>query len=181
VVVRRLPRVGKGGGSGSTVVAASLTVEAAAWQKRNFSSSSSAFGNAAAAWWWRRQQRCVGGGSMAYADNNFNRHIDNDDWLLIVPLLQGRGEGRGRGLAACVAGGHCDGRRWQLQWWLFEQERGWTRKKGLFFSCYLILLLFFGLHFSMQVNWFLPLLLRAAVTIMVKKRLVNSITFFYIL
>ena len=125
---------------------------------------------------------------MAYADNNFNRHIDNDDWLLIVPLLQGRGEGGVKGLAAWVAGGHCDGQWWQLQWWLFEQKRGWTRNKerrnwkmGLFFSCCLILLLFFGLSFSMQVNWFLPLLLRAAVAIMVKKRLVNSITFFHIL
>jgi hypothetical protein len=50
---------------------------------------------------------------------------------------------------------------------------------GLFFSYCLILLLFFGLTFSMQVNRFLPLLLCAAVTIMVKKRLVNSITFLY--
>jgi hypothetical protein len=164
--------------------AASLAAEAAAWRKRDFSSSSSAFWNAVAVWWWQH----VGGSSMACADNNFNRHDDNDDWLLIVPLLQGRGEGWVRGLAACIAGGHCDGRWWQLQWWLFEQKRGWTRKKerrnwkmGLFFSCCLFLLLFFGLSLSMQVSWFLPLLLHAAVTIMVKKRLVNSIIYFYIL
>ncbi len=32
---------------------------------------------------------------MAYADNNFNRHDDNDDRLLIVPSLRGRGKGGG--------------------------------------------------------------------------------------
>ncbi len=52
------------------MAAASLGVEAAAWRKHNFSSSSSAFGIAVAAWWWQRQQECIGGGSMAYADNN---------------------------------------------------------------------------------------------------------------
>jgi hypothetical protein len=50
-------------------------------------------------------------------------------------------------------------------------------KDGFVFSCCLILLLFFGLPFSMQVNWFLPLSLRAAVTIVVKNRLVNCIFF----
>ncbi len=71
MVVRRWPHSGRGGGGSSMVVGACLAAEVAAWRKRNFSSSSSAFGNAAAAWWWRQQQRCVGGGSMAYADNNF--------------------------------------------------------------------------------------------------------------
>jgi hypothetical protein len=59
--------------------AASLAAEAAAWQKRNFSGCSSAFGNAAAVWKWQQQQRRVGGGSMACADNNFNRHDGDDD------------------------------------------------------------------------------------------------------
>jgi hypothetical protein len=95
VVAWQLPHVGRVGDGGSTVAAASLVAEVAAWQKCNFSGSGSAFGNAAAAWWWRQQQRCIGGGSMAYADNNFNCHDDNDDWLLIVPLLRARGEGGG--------------------------------------------------------------------------------------
>ncbi len=38
---------------------------------------------------------------MAYDDNNFNRHNDNDDSLLIVPLLWGRGEGGGE-RAGCM-------------------------------------------------------------------------------
>jgi hypothetical protein len=59
--------------------AASLATEAEVWRKHDFSDSSSAFGNAVAALWWRRQQRCIGGGSMVYADNNFNQHDDNDD------------------------------------------------------------------------------------------------------
>jgi hypothetical protein len=84
------------------VAAASLAAEAAAWRKHDFSSSSSSFGNAAAAWWWQRQQQCVGSGSMAYADNDFNRHDGNDDSLLVVPLLQGSIEGGGRGLAAML-------------------------------------------------------------------------------
>jgi hypothetical protein len=118
------------GGSGSMAAAASLAAEAAAWRKRNFSSSSSPFGNAAAAWWWQQQQRCVGSGSMAYADNNFNCHNDDDDWLLIVPLLQGRGEGWVRGLAACVAGG-------SLQWTVMTiamvivwAKKGLNKEKG---------------------------------------------------
>jgi hypothetical protein len=188
VVARQLLRVGRGGGGGSTVAAASLVAEAAAWQKRDFSGSSSAFGNAVAAWGWQWQQRCVGGGSMAYADNNLiiRMMMMIDYWLFLCCM--GVGKRGGRGLAASEAGGHRDGQQWQSQWWLFEQKRGWTRKKkrgnwkmGLFFSCCLILKLFFGLPFSMQVNWFLPLLLRAAVTIVVKKKLVNRITFFYIL
>ncbi len=59
--------------------AASLAVEVAALRKRNFSSSSRVFGNAAAAWWWQQQQWCVGAGSMACADDNFNRHDVDDD------------------------------------------------------------------------------------------------------
>jgi hypothetical protein len=58
---------------------ASMAAEVAAWRKHNFSGSSSVFGSAVAAWWWRRQQSRVGGGSIAYAENNFNRHDDNDD------------------------------------------------------------------------------------------------------
>ncbi len=79
MVARRLQRVGRGGNGVSTMAAASLAAEAAAWWKRNFSRSSSAFGNAAAAWWWRGLQQCIEGGSMAYADNNFNRHDDDDN------------------------------------------------------------------------------------------------------
>ncbi len=71
--------MGRGGGGNSTVAVASLVVGVAAWRKCNFSGSSSAFGNAVAVWWWQRQQRCVGNSSKAYADNNFNRHDDNDD------------------------------------------------------------------------------------------------------
>jgi hypothetical protein len=56
-----------------------LGAKVAAWQKRKFSHSRSAFGNAVAAWWWQQQQWCVGGSSMACADNNFNRHDDNDE------------------------------------------------------------------------------------------------------
>ncbi len=49
---------------------------------------------------------------------------------------------------------------------------------GFFFMVsYFVLVL--GLPFSMHFIWFLPLSLCAAVTIVVKKRLVNSITFFY--
>jgi hypothetical protein len=113
---------------------------------------------------------------MAYADNNLNHHDDNDDWVLIVPLLRGRGEGGGRGLAACITGGCWNGHQWQSQWWLFEQKRGWTRKKeegelkdGFVFFMMSYFVIVFGLTFSMQVNWFLPLLLRAAVTIVVQK------------
>ncbi len=70
---------GRIGDGSSTAAAASLAAKVAAWQKCNFSGSSSKFGNAAAAW-LRRQQQCgVGGGSMAYADNNFNGHDDEDD------------------------------------------------------------------------------------------------------
>jgi hypothetical protein len=75
--------------------AASLTAEAAAWRKLDLGVSSSAFGSAAAAWWQRQQQRGIGGGSVAYADNNCNGHDDNDDQLLTVPSLRGRGEGGG--------------------------------------------------------------------------------------
>jgi hypothetical protein len=64
---------------GSTMAAASLAAEAAAWQKCNLGGSSSAFGSAAAAWWRRWKEHVIGGGSVAYADNNFNRHVDNDD------------------------------------------------------------------------------------------------------
>jgi hypothetical protein len=32
---------------------------------------------------------------MAYADNNCNGHNDDNDSLMIVPLLRGRGEGGG--------------------------------------------------------------------------------------
>ncbi len=62
---------------------------------------------------------------------------------------------------------------------LNKEKREKELKDVFVFSCCLILLFFFCLSFSMQVNRFLPLLLHAAVTIMVKKRLVNS--FFYIL
>ena len=58
---------------------ASLAAEVAAWQKRDFSGSSSAFESATAAWWQQQQQRGIGGGNVAYADNNFNGHDDNDD------------------------------------------------------------------------------------------------------
>ncbi len=61
------------------VAAASLAVEAAAWQKHDFSSSSSTFGSAVAAWRQRRCQRGIGGSSVAYADDDFNGHNDNDD------------------------------------------------------------------------------------------------------
>jgi hypothetical protein len=66
---RRLQHSGGGqlGGRGSSLAEA------------RFRGSSSVFGNAAAAWWWGWQQRCVGGSSMAYADNNFNLHDDDDD------------------------------------------------------------------------------------------------------
>ncbi len=110
MVTRRWQCGSRGGGGGSTAAAASLAAEATAWQKCNFSGSRSVFENAVAAWWWWQQQQCVGGGSMACADNNFNRHNDDDDRLLFVPLLQGRGEGGVRGLAACIAGNCCNGR-----------------------------------------------------------------------
>jgi hypothetical protein len=58
-----------------------------------------------------------------------------------------------------------------------KERRNW--KMGLFFSCCLILLLFFGLSFSMQVNWILPLSLCAAVTIMVKKGYSIVLLFLY--
>ncbi len=51
--------------------------------------------------------------------------------------------------------------------------------RWIFFSWCLILFLFLGLPFSMHFIWFLLLSLCAAVTIVVKKRLDNSITFFY--
>jgi hypothetical protein len=57
------------------VAAASLAAEAAAWRKRNFSGSSSTVGSVVAVW----RQRRVGGGSVAYADNNCNGHNDDDD------------------------------------------------------------------------------------------------------
>ncbi len=57
---------------------------AAAWWRwpawpQNFSGSSSAFGSAVAVWWQRWQQRGIGGGSVVYADDNFNCHNDDDD------------------------------------------------------------------------------------------------------
>ncbi len=72
-------RGGRGGGGSSMVAVASLAVEAAAWWKRNFSNSNSPFGSAAAAWLQRWQEQGVGGGSVAFADNNFNCHNDDDD------------------------------------------------------------------------------------------------------
>jgi hypothetical protein len=59
-------------------VAASLAAEAAAWHKRDFGGSSSALGSAAAAQGPQRQGG-VGGGSVAYADNDCNGNDDNDD------------------------------------------------------------------------------------------------------
>jgi hypothetical protein len=79
VVAWRWQHCGRGGSDGSTVAAASLAAEVATWWKRNFSSSSIVFGNAVAAWWWRQQEQCIDGSSMAYADNNFNCHDDDDD------------------------------------------------------------------------------------------------------
>ncbi len=61
------------------VAAASLEAEAAAWRKRNFSGSSSAFGSVVAAWRRQQQQRGIGSGNVAYADNIFNGHDDNND------------------------------------------------------------------------------------------------------
>jgi hypothetical protein len=58
------------------------------------------------------------------------------------------------------------------------KRRGGIERLVCFFHAVLFCY-FYGLPFSMQVNWFLSLSLRAAVTIMVKKRLVNSVTFFY--
>ncbi len=58
---------------------ASLAAEAAALWKRNYSDSSSAFGSAAAVWWRQWQKPGISGGSVGYADNNFNCHDDDDD------------------------------------------------------------------------------------------------------
>jgi hypothetical protein len=59
--------------------AASLAAEAAAWRKHDFKGSSNAFGNAAATWWRQQQQHGIGGGNVAYADNNCNCHNDEDE------------------------------------------------------------------------------------------------------
>ncbi len=63
--------------------------------------------------------------------------------------------GVGRGQAACMTGGHWDGQRWQLQWRLFEQKRGWTREKergdwkmGLFFDAVLFDIVFWFTFFN---------------------------------
>jgi hypothetical protein len=109
-----------------------------------------------------------------------------DYWLFLCCRGGGKGgwEGWLHALLAVVAMNGDDNRNGDC---LSKKgvEQG-KRREGIerwvcLFSCCLILLLFFGLSFSMQVNWFLPLLLHAAVTIVVKKWLVNSISFFYIL
>ncbi len=155
MVARRWPCGGKDGGGNSTVAVASLVAEVAAWRKRKFSCSNSAFGNAAAAWWWRRQQWCVGGAAwcMLIIILIVTMTMMIDYWLFLC--CGGGGKGRGRGLAACVAGDRRDGRQWQSQWWLFEQKRGWTRKKergnwkmGLFFHAVLFYFCFLAYLFQ---------------------------------
>jgi hypothetical protein len=60
-----------------------------------------------------------------------------------------------------------------------DKEKGEKElKDGFVFFMPSYFVVVFGLSFSMQVNWFLLLSLRAAVTIVAKKMLVNSITFF---
>ncbi len=78
MVARQWQRSSRGGSGGRVAAAASLAVEAAAWQKCNFGGSNSALGSVVAAW-RQRQQRSVGGGSMAYADNDYNGNNDNHD------------------------------------------------------------------------------------------------------
>ncbi len=91
------------------------------------------------------------------------------------PLLLPWASREGGGLAACAAAGHWDG--WQLQWqiWLFKGKRGrirgggegelkdgfylihcfhfWWRGERLF-QAVLFCYCYFGLPFSMQVEWF---------------------------
>ncbi len=70
--------------------------------------------------------------------------------------------------------GHCLSKK------VLDKEKGQGELKDVFvFSCCLILLLFFGLPFSMQVDWFMLLLPRAAITIVLKKRLVNSLIYIF--
>ncbi len=79
MVAWRWQRGGRDGGGSSMAVAASLVAEVAAWRKHNLNGSSSTFGSVAAAWRQRQQQQGVGGGSVAYADNNCNGHNDEND------------------------------------------------------------------------------------------------------
>ncbi len=67
-----------------------------------------------------------------------------------------------RGQVACVTGGCWDGWRWQLQWQLFEQNRGWTREKergnwkmGLFFHAVLFCYCFLAYLFQYRLIDFL--------------------------
>ncbi len=67
---------------------------------------------------------------------------------LLLPLPPLRAAGGGRELAACVAGGSRDGR---AKKGLDKGKGEGELKDGFVLSCCLILLLFFGLPFSMQV------------------------------
>ncbi len=94
--------------------------------------------------------------------------------------------GGGRGLATCITGNHCNGWQWQLQWPLFEQIRGWTRKKesgNRELGWYFFMLSYFVIVF--WHNFFNAGRLISAIVAACcryhhcEKRLVNSITFFY--
>jgi hypothetical protein len=176
------------------VAAAAAWRRRPAWRRRRQLGGSAILGVAGARLDMRRQ--CGGGGSN-------NGVLAAAGWCVLMTILiitmtmmidywlffrAGEG-GRGGERAGCM-------HHWRsLQWTVMtiamvivwakkrlNKEKGEKElKDGLFFSCCLILLLLFCLSFSMQVNQFLPLSLRAADTITVKKRLFNSITFFYIL
>ncbi len=70
---------------------------------------------------------------------------DCEELLLLLPPLRAAGR---RGLTACVSGGCRDG---QAKKGLDKGKGEGELKDGFVFSCFLILLLFFGLSFSMQV------------------------------
>ncbi len=107
-----------------------------------------------------------------------------DYWFSFVAGEGGRGgDGRLHALLAVVAmngndnhNGDCLSKKGVGQ----GKRRGGIERLVCFFHAVLFCYCNFGLPFSLQVSWFLPLLLRASVTIVVKTRLVNSIKFFYL-
>jgi hypothetical protein len=163
------------------VAAASLAAEATALQKRNI-----AVAEARLEMWW---QHSGGGGN--------NGELAVAAWRMLIIILivimtmiidggGGKG-GRGGERAGCM-------HRWRLLQWtamtiamvIIWAKKGLNKEKGekelkdgfVFFMLSDFVIVFWLIFFN-QVNWFLPLLLCAAVTIMVKKRFVNSIPFFY--